>query len=155
MTGNNNLIIGIGNELRGDDGLGIIAVNELKERFPDLAEYCIEKDDPTRLIDRWDGKDLIIIDAIQNERLATGTLYLVRSLDELLVQEEKLYSSHGIGLKQALELGKCLQKLPTSCFFIGASGKDWKLGASLSTKVNRLLPIVTSTVLEYYQYEKL
>ena len=149
MTGNNNLIIGIGNEMRGDDALGIIAVNDLKERFPNLAEYCIVQGDPTRLIDRWESKDVVIIDAIQSARLAAGTLHLVRSLDKLLTQEEKLYSSHSIGLKQALELGKYLQKLPASCFFVGVTGKNWKFGAPLSNEVKHSLPKIIASILSH------
>ncbi len=145
------MIIGIGNELRGDDALGVYVVRELQDQNPDLATYHIESDDPTRLIELWAGKDVVIVDAIDAEGMDSGKVYVVTSLDELLTEEEYLFSSHSLGLKQAIELGKSLAKYPKSCFFIGVQGRNWRLGDDMSKAVYQAKSIVKKRILEYFR----
>ena len=150
MNGN-NLVIGIGNEFRGDDALGVEVVRRLVDKHPGLADYHIEQDDPTRLIDLWKDKNVVIIDAVRTGELDRGALYLVHSMDELLLADKKFYSTHALGLKQILELGKYLQRLPNSFFFIGVKGERWGVGDVMSDHVFRSCDRVVAAVLEHLE----
>jgi hydrogenase maturation protease len=101
-------IIGLGNELLSDDGVGIRVVHELKKRLPhypitfeELAVGGLE------LLDYVVGyRECIIVDAITSGVQPPGTLYrFVQSPDQ---EPLKLTSSHQIDLGQVLALAKLL-----------------------------------------------
>jgi len=50
------LVIGLGNPLRGDDGVGIwIAEQIAAADWPDVMVLAIESGEPTQLIEAWAG----------------------------------------------------------------------------------------------------
>lgn len=143
------LIIGIGNEFRGDDAVGIEVVNSLQVHHPDLAEYRIEQNDLSRLVDIWGGRDVILIDAVFSEREYAGKIHMLSSIPLLMANRESNYSSHGLALSDALKMSKVLNELPSSLLFLGVEGNDWKFGIRMSEKVRQVIPIVESRILDY------
>jgi hypothetical protein len=63
------LIVGIGNEWRGDDGAGIAAARALGAEAPPHARIELCDGEGTRLVSLWDGADrAIVIDAVRSGR---------------------------------------------------------------------------------------
>jgi len=102
------LVLGLGNPILSDDGVGLQVVRQLKDRFdkPDLG-FVESSAAGLDLLDQIAGYDkLIIIDAIKTEGGEAGQIYKL-SLEELS-QTYHLASPHDINLATALELGRRL-----------------------------------------------
>src|SRR5688572_24132063 len=66
------IVIGLGNEFRGDDGVGLIAARQLRERGLAAVDH---EGDLAALIDRWKGAArVILIDAVASGA-APGTVH--------------------------------------------------------------------------------
>jgi hydrogenase maturation protease len=104
------LILGLGNPILGDDGVGIAIAREIKERWPaDPATDVIEASLAGRfLLDLITGYQTVIVaDAIITDEQATaGTVYTL-SVDDLGTVVNP-YASHALDLRTTVELGKQL-----------------------------------------------
>ena len=102
----NTLILGVGNSILTDDGVGIKIARKLKERNPEL-EVIETSEAGIALLDFIVGYDkLIIIDSIKTEKGKPGELYRLGM--EALKPAANLSSSHGIDIATAYEIGQGL-----------------------------------------------
>ena len=108
MLNPKTLILGIGNEILGDDAIGIVVARQVhavldarrsEARQIDLAEAALGG---WRLVDLMAGYDsVVIIDAIQGGPGAIGDCYKV---DWQSTKSAHLQFTHGLGLFEAIEL---------------------------------------------------
>ena len=102
----NTLILGIGNPILTDDGVGIKIAHKLKEENAKL-EVIETSEAGIALLDLIAGYNkLIIIDSIKIEKGRPGDLYKLELGD--LKPSKDFSSSHGIGIATAFELGQRL-----------------------------------------------
>ena len=100
----NTLVLGIGNPILTDDGVGIKIAQKLKEEKARL-EVIMTSEAGIILLELLVGyKKLIIIDSIKTEKGKPGDLYKLELED--LKPSKDFSSSHGIGIATAFELGK-------------------------------------------------
>ena len=60
------VVIGVGNEFRRDDGVGLAVVARLRDRVPPGVELVLTDGEPTRLIEAWTGAALaVVVDAVR------------------------------------------------------------------------------------------
>ena len=152
------LVVGVGNEDRGDDGLGPVAARLLAEavaaRRPggradasagppragasgDPAAPCLEivdwTGDPLGLLDRWVGYDrLVLIDAVVAGD-APGTTR--RYGPDAPFARAAVASTHGLGLAEALALGRSLGRLPGRIDVWGIEAVEFAPGAPMTPAV--------------------
>ena len=104
------LILGLGNPILGDDGVGIAIAREIKEHWPvELSIDVIEASLAGRfLLDLITGYERVIVaDAIMtDENAAAGTVYTLSVNDLGAVVNP--YASHALDLRTTVELGKQL-----------------------------------------------
>lgn len=55
------LVIGVGNPLRGDDGIGPAAVEALRGRVPQDTVLVVSDGEPARMLDLWRGADTVVV----------------------------------------------------------------------------------------------
>lgn len=128
------LIIGVGNELRGDDAAGIRAARLLAARLEgaelvECAGGCVE------LLDAWDGKDrVVLLDAAQSGA-APGTVHRFDAMREEIPAQMFSVSSHSLGVTGAVELARELGRLPRELVVYGIEGVDFSHGAAMSPPV--------------------
>lgn len=146
------LIIGVGNDLRGDDALGIRVVQLLENEHPDLGEYMTIQGDVSRVINYWGDRDILMVDAISSNYYEPGMIHMVCSVDDLIKDKQHQYSTHGLGITEALHMGQLIHSVPSSLLFIGVEGVQWKMGDPLSEKVEHSIPIVKQRVLNYIRF---
>ena len=110
MPEDRTLILGLGNPILGDDGVGIAIAREIKERWPsDPSTDIIEASLAGRfLLDLITGYQTVIVaDAIiTDENAQAGTVYTL-SVDDL-GKVVNPYASHALDLRTTVELGKQL-----------------------------------------------
>jgi hydrogenase maturation protease len=121
------VVIGIGNAMRGDDGAGVAVA----ERLGGVA--CEEE--PSRLIEAWEGADAaILVDTVVSGAPA-GTLHRFDASEERIPAHALRSSTHAIGLAETIELARALGKLPPRVIVHGIEGASFEAGAPLTPEV--------------------
>jgi len=144
----NTLILGIGNPILTDDGVGIKIARKLKEGNARLK--VIETSEAgIALLDLIAGYDkLIIIDSIKTEKGKPGDLYKLELED--LKPSKDFSSSHGIGIATAFELGQRLgYRMPKSVSIYAVNIKDNStFGEECTEEVKERLPFIAKQIIE-------
>ena len=105
------VIIALGNTFRGDDGIGAAVINALKGQLQDCA-FIEGQDDSLAIINAWETAELAIIVDAAGPAASPGKVSRLEIDDQPLPHEMASCSSHGLGLAEAIELGRTLNKLP-------------------------------------------
>jgi len=145
------MIIGIGNEFRHDDGVGIAVARALRSQVPEGVAVLERGGEGTDLIAAWSGADLVIaIDAVSSGEPA-GTIHRYQvdavSADSLPTAGIFRGTSHQIGLGEGIALGKLLGMLPTRMIVYGIEGQTYGDGVALSPAVQHAVGDVVSRIL--------
>jgi hydrogenase maturation protease len=136
-------IIGLGNEFRHDDAVGLIVARRLREQGFAAEEH---EGDPASLIDRWQGLGaLILVDAVSSGA-SPGTLHRFDASASPLPQELFKSSTHALGLADAVELSRELGTLPARVLVYGVEAGELTAGIGLSAEVERALPVLLEEV---------
>ncbi len=145
------LVLGLGNPLLRDDGVGLQVAARLRRILDGQPGVVVAEDywGGLRLMERMVGCDrAIIVDAIQTGA-SPGTVHRLR-LGELPTQRSA--SAHDVNLTTALELGRCIgARLPADddILIIGIELQDvTTFDESLSPAVEAAVPRAIATVLE-------
>ena len=113
------VVIGLGNTLLSDDGVGIYTVRALKERLDGMADVIEAELAGLDLIEKLEGYDrAFIIDAIQLEGEEPGSVFRMRPDD--IRATPRLASCHDVDLVTAMELGRRLKLIMPAEVFIYA-----------------------------------
>ena len=133
------MVIGVGNDLRGDDALGLVVARRLKKTVAALvpgAEVVESRGDAAELIDLWTGRDeVLVIDAFE---LPSGTAGEILEFDATvapLPAPSAACSTHALSLSQAVELSRVLGTLPRQLTILGAVGAVFGMAQGLSPAI--------------------
>jgi hydrogenase maturation protease len=145
-------VIGVGNEYRRDDGIGWAVATRLADRteerlLPIGTEVLLCDGDPARLITLWEGAALaIVVDAAPAHPGQPGRVHRLELNSEQLSQAGCRTSSHGLGLGDAVELARELDRLPGQLIVYAVEGADTSLGAGLSAPVAAVVEPLTRRI---------
>jgi len=143
-------VIGIGQSLRGDDAVGLEAIRQWQEKFPETAnrlEVQIEASElpGLALIDALNKVDAaILVDAVQSFT-KPGTIHRL-SEEELAAFTSDSKSAHGWGVAETLQLRKKLTDVKTKIRIIGIEVEQIEIGAGLSKMIVETLPRVCEAI---------
>jgi len=147
-------IIGLGNSILRDDGVGIYAVREIRrcieKEYSDAGVDIVETEvggfSLMELMTGWER--VILVDSIQFDGLEPGTVVRIRPDD--LRTSLRLRSVHDIDLPTVLELGRRLGlAMPGEVSVIGIQAEDaLTFGESLTDAAERGLKEAVNLVLD-------
>ncbi len=141
------LILGIGNPILTDDGVGIKIARKLKEE--NLQSEVVETSEAgLALLDLIPGYDkLIIIDSIETEHGKPGEVYKL-ALEDLKPAMD-FTSSHGISIATALELGRVMgYKMPSCVSLYAVEIKDnVTFSENCTPEVEKRVPLITKQII--------
>ncbi|MBN1570471.1 MAG: hydrogenase maturation protease [Acidobacteria bacterium] len=150
-------IIGLGNSILTDDGIGIYAVREIRRRLEesgndaavDIVETEVGGFDLMELMSGW--KRIILVDSIQFAGLEPGTVIRIQPDD--LHTSLRLRSVHDIDLPTVLELGRRLGlAMPEEISIYGIQAEDaLTLGERLTDAADRGMKEAIRLILEEIQ----
>jgi hydrogenase maturation protease len=104
-------------------------------------------DEPTRLLDLWDGLDtVIVVDAVRGDA-PPGTLYRFEAADGPLPRDVRLASTHAMGISDALELGRALGRAPRRVVVLGIEGASFGMGEAPTPAVAAAIDELVASVL--------
>lgn len=140
------LVIGIGNDFRRDDAAGLITVQHLKRIAGNKARYLEQSGDGTLLIEAWkDNERVVLIDAAQSGK-TPGTIHRFEADKFPLPGKFLRYSTHQLGVNEAIELARVLKQLPQQLIVFGIEGKYFGPGKGLSSEVAESIPELVDLV---------
>jgi len=135
------LVLGLGNVLCGDDGLGVAAVARLAERW-EIAPEVRVVDGGTlglALLGLFDGMDeVLLVDAILADA-APGALVALDGEDVAPAARTRL-SVHQVGVADLLDALDLLGTRPRRLSLVGLVPERIELGMERSAAVERALP---------------
>jgi hydrogenase maturation protease len=144
------LVLGIGNPILSDDGVGIKVAHEVGGKLNDPQVTVAETSAAgLSLLDSIVGYDrVIIIDAIQTEKGEAGQIYRIGIEDFSLTKH--FSSPHQINLATALELGKMLNlAMPQEITVFAVEAKDiTSFSEKCTPEVEQAIPEVVKMVLQ-------
>jgi hydrogenase maturation protease len=140
------LLIGIGNEFRRDDGVGLVIVRQLRPRLPPDVRVLELSGEGVSLMQAWQDAAMVgVFDAVRSPS-PPGTLYQIDAHAQTVPSQFFHYSTHAFSLAEAVELSRVLDQLPPQIHLYGIAGSDFSYGVGLSDAVAAAVPVVVDRV---------
>lgn len=141
------LVIGLGNEHRSDDRLGLEVARALKSKLRGKVHVEECTSGGVALLDLWRGFDrVLVVDAIRSGSPG-GTVHRLEAGDGALPGFHSATSTHGLSLGEAVALGKGLGNLPRQLVVYGVEAENLEMGVALSPSVRRGVEEATARIL--------
>ncbi|MCV7348303.1 hydrogenase maturation protease [Mycolicibacterium rhodesiae] len=144
MTGS-ALVIGIGNDFRTDDGVGLaVAAEVARRRVPDVEVISVPAD-AGQILDAWTDVPLVIVvDAASGPHVVAGRIRHWIPGDD---HQPAAVSSHSLGLPEIFALGQALGRVPRRLVVLTIEIEDISHGVGLSPPVADAVPAAVEAVL--------
>jgi hydrogenase maturation protease len=141
------MILGIGNILLRDEGIGPYVIDKLKEiKLPDYVELLDGGTAGADLLDFiCDRQKLIVVDVIQTD-IDPGCIMRLTAND-LTADSKQNISLHEFGLLEILTMAKQLGCAPEEVIVIGVKPKDVTAGVEVSDEVSSVVPKIIGLIL--------
>ncbi len=144
-SGKQTLVLGIGNLLMGDEGVGVHAIRELeKAPVPAFVRLLDGGTGGFHLLSLFQEFDPIIVIDATMDKCPEGEVVLRQP--KFASEFPRTLSAHDIGLRDLLESATLLGPLP-GLFLVTVSIKDLQtMSTELSPTIRNALPAVVETV---------
>lgn len=141
------LILGVGNYLMGDEGMGVHLARQLSNELDDeLIDVVDGGTGGFALMEVFETYQTVILaDATLDQRPA-GTIRLIQP--KFSADFPKAMSTHEIGLKDVVESLILLDKLPQIYLFVMSIEKVQPLSIELSEEIRNALPDLKKKIVE-------
>lgn len=142
-------VVGVGNPIMGDDGLGKRVIDELRE-MPGMTEedVVLAHAGTTAFfaLEAIDGcAKAIIIDAISTGD-APGTIHTYQFVDGAFIGDVPEITMHDFSFVEALEAGRSAYDIPDELLIYGVEPERIEATMKLSETVERAIPTVIELV---------
>lgn len=142
---NSILVLGIGNILNNDEGIGVHAARTLQAKYPDPAGFVIHDGGTLGLnllplVD--DATHLLILDAVDAGREPGALIELVG--EQIPLFGGAKLSEHQLTFQEVLGLALLRGTLPPQLRLIGVQPADLSVGVGLSTAGEAALPAMVA-----------
>lgn len=126
------ILIGVGNSLRGDDGIGLVVAGRI--RSIDSVQVPSAS---FEMIDLWEEADEVIVVDAARSGASPGTIHRLDALARPVPGALLTTSTHSIGVSETIELARSLGRLPPSMTIYGIEVGGLTTGTDLSPEVRR------------------
>ena len=130
------LVVGVGATLRGDDGVGPLAVAGLDDGSVAVA-VCAGG---ASLLDLWRGARAVVIADAVRTGAPPGTLHRFDATARPLPLGVTAGGTHALGVGDAIELARVLDHLPGRVIVHGVEPARFALGTGLTGPVAAAIP---------------
>jgi hydrogenase maturation protease len=143
------LIMGLGNPLLGDEGIGVRVVEELKGlELPDGVVVVEGGTTGLGLIGLMEGYERVIVVDAADMGHPPGRVVRFTPLEVQLKTAEAPLSLHQIGLEEVLALAEALEVAPAELVIIGIQPSLLEVGVGLSPEVEGAIPQIIRIILD-------
>jgi hydrogenase maturation protease len=147
------VVIGVGNEFRRDDGVGPAVLGRLRGAVPGFVRLVASDGEPASMIEAWAGADLaIVIDALRLPQADGGRQAIAGRTHRIVIEQAAdepvtTVSTHGLGLGDAIGLGRALGRMPGRLIVHAVEVTDCGYGLGLTAGVAGAAETLTAAVL--------
>lgn len=142
------IVLGIGNEYRGDDAAGRLVVRRMADWVPAGVEVRECSGESATLMELWQGFERVyLVDAVES-RQPPGTLHRIAAHEEEMPRDFFHCSTHAFSLAEAIELARALDELPPEVIVYGIEGRWFESGKKLTPDVEAAIPVVADRIIE-------
>jgi hydrogenase maturation protease len=146
------IVIGVGQTMRGDDAIGVLAVQSWCSNYPQSANHPkvqveIAELPGLDLLELLSGaENALIVDAVESGA-QPGMIYLLDEA-EISAFDNGSGSAHGWGVGETIQLGRNLNRddLPDKIRFIGIGARQFDMGNKPSPEVILQLPQIVELI---------
>lgn len=149
MGGSGVLVLGVGNTLMQDDGIGVWTVRALAEAYEIPAHVWIMDGGVAglRLLGEIaQAESLLIVDAVRG-RGAPGSIYRLGP-GELPARQGPFFSAHEVGIAELLSTAEFSGKLPKTRIIGVEPLETEEMGLELTEPLRAVLPSIVAAVVE-------
>jgi hydrogenase maturation protease len=140
------IVLGIGNEYRGDDAAGLAVIQALKTQDLPSVHLIEGMRDGMSLLAYWNATSKVILIDAASSGAEVGTIYRFDALTQHMPASVSFSSTHALGVAEALMLVHTLQQLPSTLIVYAIEGKNYASGAALSPEVEQAVQKVAVRV---------
>ncbi len=146
------MVMGVGNVLLSDEGLGVHFIDSLtKESLPENVELLEGGTAGLELVHLIQEVDfLIIVDAVNAED-EPGAIFRFEPEDIRILPPQFEVSFHQVGILEVWAMANVLGKAPKTLIF-GIQPKTLEMGLELTPEIREVLPKVKELVLQEIQH---
>ena len=148
------VVIGIGNPLRGDDAAGVAVAEQLRPRVPECVEVVSCNEEPSRLMEAWEGAESVLLFDTVTSGAPPGTLHCFDAGEEAVPARTFRSSTHAIGIADTIELARALGRLPRHIRIYGVEAGSFSTGAALTPAVETAVTALVHDVLNDLEKER-
>ncbi len=139
------LVIGIGNDFRRDDGVGLAVAAEIAERRLPGVRVMTATGEPASILEAWTGVPLAVaVDAAIGEGATPGR---IRRWTLGHDGQPAIVSSHAFGLPQTYELGQAVGQIPGKLVVLTVDIDDIGRGVALTPPVAAAVPAAVEAII--------
>ena len=142
---NKILILGIGNYLMGDEGIGVHAAERLqKEKLPPDVDVVDGGTGGFHLLGYFEGYETIILVDATLDNNPNGTIRLIQP--RFAKDFPKAMSTHDIGLKDMVSALQLLDKMPAIYLFVVSIESLQQQGIELTEEIKNAMPLLITKI---------
>ncbi|MFQ6026658.1 MAG: hydrogenase maturation protease [Dehalococcoidia bacterium] len=142
------LVIGVGNDYRSDDGVGLVVARQLAKQELEDTRVMPLSGEGSELLEAWrDADTVILVDAVRSGG-EPGSISRYTAKEICTGRGLPAVSSHGFGVAEAVRMGAALGQLPKQLIIFGIEGKSFVAGTELSLEVSAAADMVMEKILE-------
>jgi hydrogenase maturation protease len=141
------LVIGLGNEFRGDDGCGPAVARRINQSRLPGVEIVQPLADGTGMVARWNGAEAaFLIDSVLSGSSPGRIFRFEPFLEPIPENVFRTTTTHRLGLTQIVQLARALGQLPKRLIAYGIEGASFDHGAKMTEEVAKAVEQVSSLV---------
>ena len=146
MDGRKIIVIGIGNEFRGDDAAGLLVVRRLKKTLQVGVEYLEQSGEATALMEAMNQANAaILVDAVQSGAEA-GQIHRYDASEQAMPAQFLRCSTHNFSVHDAIEMSRALGNLPAQLMVYGIEGTHFEPGGELSPAIQSAVMVAAQQI---------
>jgi hydrogenase maturation protease len=143
------LVLGVGNLLMKDEGLGVHTVQKLSNMpLPPEVEVLDGGTMGLELLNCLENRDKVILIDVVNTDEPPGTLFRFTTKEILQVTDNNKLSFHQLGFFDIIKVAQMLDKTLPEIVIIAVQPKEISMGMELTPELDAKLPAIIELVLK-------
>ncbi len=140
------VVIGVGNDFRGDDAAGLLAARRLRSS-PGVRAVEHTRDGLS-LMENWRPADrVVVVDALRSGH-DPGTVFRFEATEGPVPGDAGWVSSHSPGVAEGIETARALGRLPASLTVYGIEAESVEPGDRVTPAVSEAVEEVARAILD-------
>ena len=138
------IVIGVGNDFRRDDGVGLAVAQQIARRNLPGLRVVSGISEPAGLLEVWSGAArAVVIDGLVSSNSTPGRIRRWTGPD---LETVAVLSSHALGLAQTCALGQALARMPDELVVFTVDIVDTNHGTGLTPAVAAAVPDLVDAI---------